>query len=82
MGSEMKIQVQVRYTLYKCIGNKTFSGEMYYTLLTPDRESMIDQSMNTTEVQLGEPMSSTGATFRNMGKALLRGAEMMIGTSA
>lgn len=45
-------------------------------LLTPDKEPMTDQSTNATQVQLGEPRSFTGFTYRNMGEASLTGAEM------
>ena len=38
---------------------------------------MTDQS--TTKVQLGEPMSFIGVTYRNMGEGLLTGAEMTQG---
>ena len=31
----------------------------------------------TTKVQLGEPVSFTEATYRNMGEGLLTGAEMI-----
>jgi hypothetical protein len=39
-------------------------------LLTSDREPTTDQSMNTTKVQLGDPMSFIGVTYRNMGEGL------------
>lgn len=43
--------------------------------LTPDREPMTEQCMNTTKVQFGEP-SFIGITYRNVGEGLLTGAEM------
>lgn len=46
-------------------------------LLTPYMELTTEQSMETTEVQLGEPMSVTGVTYRNMGEELLTEAEMI-----
>jgi hypothetical protein len=42
-------------------------------LFTPDRDPMTDQSTGTTEVQLGEPMSFTVVTYRNMGERLHTG---------
>lgn len=45
-------------------------------LLTPYMELTTEQSMETTEVQLGEPVSFTGVTYRNMGEELLTEAEM------
>ena len=39
----------------------TFLGETQYAhLLTPDRESATNQSMDTTLIQLDEPMSFIG----------------------
>lgn len=35
-------------------------------LLTSDKEPLIDQSMDTTKVQLGEPMNFTEISYRNM----------------
>ena len=46
-------------------------------LLTTDRELLTVQSTNTTKVQLGEPVSFIGVTYRNMGEGLLMGAEMI-----
>lgn len=45
-------------------------------LLTPDGKPMIDQSTDTTKVQLGEPTGFTGVTYRNTGEGSLTGAEM------
>lgn len=57
--------------------DKTFPGEMQQTrLLAPDREPMTDQSLDTTKVQLGEPMSFIGFIHKNMSEGLLIGAEM------
>lgn len=36
---------------------------------------MADQSEDTTKVQLGEPMSFIGVTYRNAGERLPMGAE-------
>lgn len=44
-------------------------------LLMPEREPTINQSVDTTKVQLGDPMSFTGITYRSMGEGLLRGVE-------
>ena len=44
-------------------------------LLTPDSEPTTDQSTNVTKVQLGEPMSFTGVTYRGMDERLLTGTE-------
>lgn len=49
---------------------QTFPGETDHTHLTTD------QSMDTTKVHLGEPLSLIGVTYRSEGKDLLRGAEM------
>ena len=40
------------------------------------RELMTDQSLDTTQVQLGEPVSFIEVTYRNMGEELLIGSEM------
>lgn len=37
---------------------------------------MADQNMDTTKVQLDEPMSFIGFTYRSMGEGLLTGTEM------
>lgn len=37
---------------------------------------MTDQSMDTTEIQLGEPLSFIGLTYSNMGEGLLVAAGM------
>lgn len=44
-------------------------------LLTSDKEPLIDKSMDTTKVQLGEPMNFTEVSYRNMVEWLLTGAE-------
>ena len=44
-------------------------------LFTPDREIMNVQITDTTEVQLGEPVSFIGMSYRNMGEGLLTGVE-------
>ena len=56
---------------------KTFPGEkQYICLLTSEWNPTTDQSTDTTKVQLGEPMSFIGVTYRNMGEELLIGTEM------
>lgn len=47
--------------------------------LTPPRGHRADQSVDAIEVQLSEPMSFIGATYRNMGEGLFIGAEMTQG---
>ena len=48
----------------------TLPGETQHThLLTPGRKPMTDKSMST-KVQLDEPKSFIGATYRNIGKGL------------
>jgi hypothetical protein len=44
--------------------DKIFLGEMKHISA---RDSMTNQSTDTTKVHLGEPMSFIGATYRNMG---------------
>lgn len=51
-----------------CCVTKLFLGRC-----NTHRESRTDQSTNTNKVQLGEPLSSTGVTYRNMGEGLLTG---------
>jgi hypothetical protein len=54
----------------------TLPGETQHThLLTPGRKPMTDKSMST-KVQLDEPKSFIGVTYRNMSEGLLRGSEM------
>jgi hypothetical protein len=56
---------------------QNFSEGMQHTcLLTTDREPMTDRDMDTTKVQLDEPMSFIGFTYRSMGEGLLTGTEM------
>ena len=44
--------------------DKTFPGEIQRTNLpTPDRKPMTDQSMDTTKVQLGKPLTLIGVTY-------------------
>ena len=45
-------------------------------LHTLNRDHMTNQSTNITKVQLGEPMSFIGVTYRNMGEGSCTGAEM------
>lgn len=45
-------------------------------LLTPDRDTMTDESTDITKVQFGEPVSFVGVTYRNMGESLLIGGEI------
>ena len=47
-----------------------------HTSTHPARELTTYQSTNTTEVQLGVPVSFIGVTYRNMGEELLIGTEM------
>lgn len=49
---------------------------MQPTLLTPDRDTMTDQSTDITKVQFGEPVSFVGVTYKNMGESLLLGGEI------
>lgn len=45
--------------------DKTFPGKTKHTgLLIPDRESMTDQSMDTSKVQVGKPVSFIGVAYR------------------
>lgn len=45
----------------------------YINLCSPhDSEMRTDQNTNSTKVQLGEPMSFTGVTYRNTGKGYLQ----------
>lgn len=39
-------------------------------------EAMTDQTVDTTNVLLGEPTRFTGVTYRNMGEGFLAGTEM------
>ena len=51
-------------------------GKMQHTcLLTPDRDLTRDQCTDTTKVQLGEPMSFIGVTYRSVGEGLLTEAD-------
>lgn len=53
-------------------------GDTTHTcLITPNREPMTDQSMGIIKVQLGEAMSLTEVSYRNTGKRLLTGAQMI-----
>lgn len=45
-------------------------------LLTPYMGTTVDQSTDTTKVQLGEPVTSTVVTYRNMDAWLLTGTEV------
>ena len=57
------------------LGNKFFPKEMQHTRqLTLEREPITDQNMNTTKVQLGEPMSFTGVTYRKRREEAFPGA--------
>lgn len=48
--------------------DKTVPGMMQHTcLLTPDRELMTEQSTDATKVQLGETLTFTEVTDRNIG---------------
>ena len=68
IGSPVSLFSKIRLLL--C--DKTLPGETLHThLLTPARDFMADQSTYTTKTQLGEPMSFTGVTYRNMGERLL-----------
>lgn len=51
---------------------KLFLERKHRHLLTLDRDPTKDQSLDTTEVQLGEPMSFTGVSFRNMREVAYR----------
>ena len=55
--------------------SKTFPGELQHThLITPDREHIYNRA-DTTTVQLGEPVSFIGVTYRSIGEGLLGEAE-------
>ena len=56
--------------------DKTFEYLQHIVLLTPDREPMADQSMNTTTVQLGKPLNCTRITYRIWGEELFTEVEM------
>lgn len=59
--------------------DKTIPGKTQHTHLhMPEREPTINQSVDTTKVQLGDLMSFTGVTYRRMGEGLCRGAEMTL----
>ena len=45
-------------------------------LLIPDSEPTTEQSMDTSKVQLGEPVSFIGVSHRITDEGLLTGAEM------
>jgi hypothetical protein len=45
----------------------TLQGGVRENLLTSDRESMVEQTTNTTKVQLGEPMSFIGVIYSQGG---------------
>ena len=47
-------------------------GEATSCLFTPDREPITDQSLGTTEVQLGEPVSFISVTYRSMNEGVNR----------
>lgn len=57
---------------------KLFHAEMQHEfLLTQDREPRTDQSLDATKVQIDEPMSFIGVSYRSMGvNNPLTGAEM------
>lgn len=46
-------------------------------LLTPDRDLTINQNMDITKDQLGEPMSCIGVTCTNKSEGFLTGVEMV-----
>lgn len=50
------------------LGDKTFPGETQHTSTRTDTD--------TTKVQLGEPVSFIGASYRHMGEGLFTGVEM------
>ena len=61
-----------------CCVTKTFPRETQHTyLLTPGRVPKTDQNMDTTKVNLGEPRSLIGVTYRNMGEELHTGGEVI-----
>lgn len=46
---------------------QTFPREMLHTdLLPPDKDTTTDQRIDTTKVQLGEPMGFIRVTYRSM----------------
>lgn len=55
-----------------CVIRIFLQRQKYTYLLAPDREHTTNQSMNTTEVQLGGPMSFIWVTYRNKDERLLR----------
>lgn len=57
--------------------DKIFPGEMMHThLLTPNRKPMTGQSTDNTNVQLNEPISFIGVSYRSVDERLLTGAEI------
>lgn len=46
-------------------------------MYSPHIGKQLRSSTNTTNVQFGEPKSLLGVACRNMGKGILRGAEMI-----
>lgn len=50
---------------------KTFPGQDNTCLFTSDCESITHKIMNVTNIQFGESINFTGATYRNMGERLL-----------
>jgi hypothetical protein len=57
--------------------DKAFPEEMQHILLLiPDKELMTDQSTDTTNIQLGEPVSFIHLTYWSIGEGLLTGEEM------
>lgn len=47
-----------------------FLGRSYKYAFSADRETMIDQSMNTTKVQFGELMSFIGINYGDMSEGV------------
>lgn len=52
-------------------------GDTNQCLLTPGRILTTNQTMDTIKVQLGEPISFIGVTYKNMGEGFLTGAEVI-----
>lgn len=57
--------------------DKIFLRKMQHTCpLSPDRKPTTDQSIDTTRVQLGEPMTFIEFTYRSIVEGLFTGTEM------
>lgn len=66
----MRTRTRVRTHIDSIVSHYS-CGDLNKHLLTSDKESMADQSKDTTKIQYDELMSFIGVAYRNMGEGYL-----------